>query len=71
MTPFYGWGLTASKVELFRGGSLLFTTKYLQKVPQYIVNRNLYTPGLQFSFMSYRRNFRSMSTTMKHFEAWY
>ena len=26
MTPFYGWGSTASRP--FRGGSLLFTTKF-------------------------------------------
>ena len=28
MAPFYGWGSTASKLEPFRGGSLLFTTKF-------------------------------------------
>ena len=27
MAPFYGWGLTASRLEPLRGGSLLFTTK--------------------------------------------
>ena len=27
MTPFYGWGSTASRLEPLRGGSLLFTTK--------------------------------------------
>ena len=27
MAPFYGWGLTASRQELLRGSSLLFTTK--------------------------------------------
>ena len=27
MAPFYGWGSTASRLEPFRGGSLLFTTK--------------------------------------------
>ena len=27
MVPFYGWGSTASRLELLRGGSLLFTTK--------------------------------------------
>ena len=26
--PFYGWGLTASRLESLRGGSLLFTTKF-------------------------------------------
>ena len=28
MTPFYGWGSTASRLQPFRGGSLLFTTKF-------------------------------------------
>ena len=28
MAPFYGWGSTASKLELLRGGSLLFTSKF-------------------------------------------
>ena len=28
MTPFYGWGSTASKLEPPWGGSLLFTTKF-------------------------------------------
>ena len=28
MAPFYGWGSTASRLELLRGGSLLFTTKF-------------------------------------------
>ena len=28
MAPFYGWGLTASRLEPLRGGSLLFTTKF-------------------------------------------
>ena len=27
MTPFYGWGSTASRQESLRGGSLTFTTK--------------------------------------------
>ena len=26
--PFYGWGSTASRLELLQGGSLLFTTKF-------------------------------------------
>ena len=30
MAPFYGWGLTASRLEPLRGGSLLFTTKFLE-----------------------------------------
>ena len=29
MAPFYGWGSTASMLEPLRGGSLLFTTKFL------------------------------------------
>ena len=28
MVPFYGWGSTTSRLEPFRGGSLLFTTKF-------------------------------------------
>ena len=28
MAPFYGWGLTASRLEPLRRGSLLFTTKF-------------------------------------------
>ena len=28
MAPFYGWGSTTSRLEPFRGGSLLFTTKF-------------------------------------------
>ena len=28
MAPFYGWGLTASRLEPLRGSSLLFTTKF-------------------------------------------
>ena len=28
MAHFYGWGLTASRLEPLRGGSLLFTTKF-------------------------------------------
>ena len=27
MLPFYGWSSTASRLEPFQGGSLLFTTK--------------------------------------------
>ena len=28
MTPFYGWGSTASRQQPLRGGSLLFTTQF-------------------------------------------
>ena len=28
MAPFYGWGSTASRLELLQGGSLLLTTKF-------------------------------------------
>ena len=28
MVPFYGWGSTASRLEPFQGGSLLFTNKF-------------------------------------------
>ena len=30
MAPFYGWGSTASRLEPLRGGSLLFTTTFLE-----------------------------------------
>ena len=30
MAPFYGWGSTASRLEPTRGGSLLFTTTFLE-----------------------------------------
>ena len=30
MVPFYGWGLTASRLEPLQGGSLLFTTNSLK-----------------------------------------
>ena len=32
MASFYGWGSTASRLEPFRGGSLLFATKF-PKIP--------------------------------------
>ena len=32
MTPFYGWGSTASRLDPLRGGSLLFTTTF-SKIP--------------------------------------
>ena len=28
MASFYGWGSTASRLKLIRGGDLLFTTKF-------------------------------------------
>ena len=28
MAPFYGWGSTASRLQLLRGGSLLFTIQF-------------------------------------------
>ena len=28
MPPFYGWGLTASRLQPLRGGSLLFTIQF-------------------------------------------
>ena len=38
MTPFYGWGLTASKLEQLRGGSLLFTTKFPEIPGTHFIN---------------------------------
>ena len=32
MAPFYGWGSTASRLEPLRGGSLLFTTKFPERL---------------------------------------
>ena len=28
MAPFYGWGSTAKRLQLLRGGSLLFTIQF-------------------------------------------
>ena len=28
MAPFYGWGSTASRLEQFSGGNLIFTTTF-------------------------------------------
>ena len=36
MAPFYGWGSTASRLEPLRGGSLLFTTKFLDILSTHI-----------------------------------
>ena len=30
MAPFYGWGSTASRLQLLRGGSLLCTIQFLE-----------------------------------------
>ena len=30
LAPFYGWGSTALRLEPLQGGSLLFTTKFLE-----------------------------------------
>ena len=32
MAPFYGWGSTASRLQPLRGSSLLFTTKFPERV---------------------------------------
>ena len=32
MVPFYGWGSTASRLEPLRGGSLLFNTKFPERI---------------------------------------
>ena len=39
MALFYGWGSTASRLDPLRGGSLLFTTKFLEKI-----SKNIYLP---------------------------
>ena len=38
MVPFYGLGSTASRLELFRGGSLLFTTKFPEIPGTHFIN---------------------------------
>ena len=38
MTPFYGWGSTASRLEPLRGGSLLFTTKFPEIPGTHFIN---------------------------------
>ena len=30
LTLFYGWGITSSRLEPLRGGTLLFTTRFLE-----------------------------------------
>ena len=41
MAPFYGRGLTASRLELLRGGSLLFTTKFPEISGTHFTNHHL------------------------------
>ena len=38
MTPFYGWGSTASRLEPLRGGSLLFPTKFSEILGTHFTN---------------------------------
>ena len=38
MTPFYGWGSTASRLHPLRGGSLLFTTKFPEIPGTHLIN---------------------------------
>ena len=38
MAPFSGWGLTTSRLELLRGGSLLFTTKFPEIPGTHFIN---------------------------------
>ena len=38
MAPFCGWGSTASRLEPFRGGSLLFTTKFPEISGTHFIN---------------------------------
>ena len=37
MAPFYGWGSTTSRLKPLRGGSLLFTTNFLE-IPGTLLN---------------------------------
>ena len=41
MTPFYGWGSTASRLEPLQGGSLLFTTKFPETGTHFIDLRRM------------------------------
>ena len=38
MAPFYGWGSTASRLEPFQGGSLLFTIKFPEIPGTHFIN---------------------------------
>ena len=38
MDPFYGWGSTASRLELLRGSSLLFITKFPEIPGTHFIN---------------------------------
>ena len=48
MAPFYGWGSTASRVEPLRGGSLLFTTKFPEKISKNIYLLKIYEVFARF-----------------------
>ena len=49
MVPFYGWGSTASRLKLIRGGSLLFIIKSLETLGTHFINfgrtKGLVKPG--------------------------
>ena len=38
MAPFYGWGSTASRLEPFWGGSLLYNTKFPEIPGTHFIN---------------------------------
>ena len=38
MIRFYGWGLTASRLQPLRGGSLLFTTKFPKMSDTHVID---------------------------------
>ena len=38
MTPFYGWGSIASRLEPLQGDSLLFTTKFPETPSTHFIN---------------------------------
>ena len=38
MAPFYGWGLTASRLKPLQGGSLLFTFKFPEIPGTHFIN---------------------------------
>ena len=52
MSPFYGWGSTASRLEPLPGDSLLFTTKSLE-IPVFPRNLLLVSLHLRLFSVSY------------------
>ena len=47
---FYGWASTASRLEPFRGGSLLFTTEFLSTFFLSVFDGSLSIDGFNFIY---------------------